>query len=755
MMEKRDTNRRIILVSNRLPVTVLKGPEGLDYRPSPGGLATGLDALRRELETVWVGWPGRVANEDRDAVGSVLAEKFRCHPVFLPERLVQKYYEGYSNRTIWPIFHSFSSYARFSETEWDAYRRANVLFAQKILEVYRPGDVVWIHDYQLMLLPKLLRDRSPTLSSGFFLHIPFPNFEIFRLMPQHREILTGLLGSDLIGFHTHDYAQSFLGTVRRLTGVDTTLGQLIVEDHFVQVDVFPMGIEFGKFNEATLDPGLRPEIEPIQASLRGSRTVFSVSRLDYTKGLPESMHAIEEFLMRYPEWHGKVRFLIVVVPSRENVDRYASLKREIDELSGRINGRFGTIGWQPVRYIYRSLSFGELIGLYSSADVALITPLRDGMNLIAKEYLASKRDGDGVLILSELAGASKELVEAITVNPHSREELTQAIHRALNMPLAEQQTRNRPMRERLEAHDIHHWVRQFLDRLASAREASEILAVKYLDAHSRHHLVGEYRSADTRLLILDYDGTLVPFARTPEAAVPDAHIMATLRRLSAPETNHVVILSGRDRHTLGAWLGDLDVTMVAEHGGWVRNRGSAEWQATGDPSINEWKKEIRPTLELFVSRIPGSNIEEKDYSLVWHYRGAEQESASAAARELLDNLSAMLANLNIQVLTGACTLEVRTTGIGKGVFYANHLGLPAPDFILAMGDDTTDEDLFAALPETAFSIKVGPRMSRARFNLRNVPEARALLDVLAGAHHHRHRVTPAHGADHGIISGRR
>lgn len=723
---------RILLVSNRLPVTIRRCGDSLEFRPSSGGVATGLRSLQGEYETRWIGWPGKVAAEDRKAVEERLTGEFRCHPVFLTERLAEKYYEGYSNRTVWPIFHSFSAYAKYAASEWEAYRKANALFAQKVMEVYRPGDVLWIHDYHLMLLPKLLREQAPGITMGFFLHIPFPHYDIFRQLPQHREILSSLLAFDLIGFHTHDYAQAFLGTVRRLLGHDNTLGQLVAGDHLVQVDVFPMGIDFARYEGLPADPALRGEIESVRRSLAGCRTVFSVSRLDYTKGVPESLRAVRAFLEAHRDWHGKVVFLLVVVPSRETVERYASLKREIDEMVGAINSAFGTLEWQPVRYIYRSLTPGELTGLYATADAALITPLRDGMNLIAKEYLASRRDDTGVLILSELAGASKELNEALTVNPNSLEEVSHAIHRALTMPPEEQVRRNRVMRERLRAHDLFHWVGQFFQRLREVRETSGLLAVRMLDARAREELLADYRAGSSRLLIFDYDGTLVPFADEADAAVPDEEILGILAGLTGQAENRVVILSGRDRHTLQRWLGHLDLTLVAEHGGWVRRRGAREWAATGDPSVDGWKKEIRPILDLFVSRIPGSSVEEKDYSLVWHYRRAEAESAGAAARELLDTLSSFLANLNIRVLPGSRSVEVRTSGIGKGLFYTNVLAAPDPGFILAMGDDWTDEDLFAVLPPSAYSIKVAPRLSRARFNIRSIPEARSLLAKMAG-----------------------
>jgi trehalose 6-phosphate synthase/phosphatase len=722
---------KVIIVSNRLPVTIRKGEAGLEYQPSTGGLATGLSSLQDEFETAWIGWPGAVSDEDREQVETRLASEFKCHPVFIPEQLVELYYEGYSNRTVWPIFHSFSSYAKYSASEWEAYKEANALFGKKILEVYKAGDILWIHDYHLMLLPKYLRDHVRNVTMGFFLHIPFPHFDMFRLLPQHREILESLLTFDLIGFHTHDYAQAFLGNVRRLLGYDHTLGQLLVGDHMVQVDVFPMGIDFEKYNSAPRDPALEPEIASIRNSLSDKKSVFSVSRLDYTKGIPESLAAIKEFFERHPEWHENVVFILVVVPSRENVEQYASLKREIDELVGRINSSFGTLEWQPIRYIYRSLTFGELVGLYANADVALVTPVRDGMNLIAKEYLAVKGEGAGALVLGEMAGAAKELLEAIIVNPNSKEEIANAVHNALTMSPEEQQRRNRIMQERLKTNDLYHWVRQFFIRLKEVQDISNILAVKLLDAAHRQQLVADYSRADSRLLLLDYDGTLVPFADEPGGAIPDDQILAILQTLSSQEKNRIVILSGRDRQTLTLWLGHLNITLVAEHGGWIRQAGSSDWVPAITPGLDAWKKDIRPILELFVGRIPGSLIEEKDFSLVWHYRKADTESASVAAREMLDTLSNFSANLPIQVLPGNKTVEIRTMGISKGIFYTQFARGSEAAFTLAMGDDWTDEDLFAVLPETAYSIKVAPRISKARFNLKSVRDARGLLENLA------------------------
>ncbi|MEX1276939.1 MAG: bifunctional alpha,alpha-trehalose-phosphate synthase (UDP-forming)/trehalose-phosphatase [Bacteroidota bacterium] len=730
--------KRILIVSNRLPVSIQYGGHGPEVTASSGGLVTGLLSLQSEFGMEWIGWPGVVAKADRPVIERTLKEEYGFHPVFMSEHTSERYYEGFSNRSIWPTFHSLPSYAKFLLPEWEAYKKANRLFAEKVLELYQPGDTIWIHDYHLLLLSQQLRERIPDATIGFFLHIPFPHYDIFRLMPQHREILESMLALDLIGFHTHDYAQAFLGCVRRILGRDNTLGQIMVGNRIVQVDVFPMGIDFQKYSTAVRDPILEGEIGKIRRRMGSRKTVFKVSRLDYTKGVPESLRAIRTFFRRYPPWHEKIVFVLVVVPSRERVERYAALKREIDELVGNINSEFGTLDWTPIRYIYRSLTFGELVGLYQSADIALVTPLRDGMNLIAKEYLAVKEDNTGVLILSELAGAAKELVEAIQVNPNSDEEICEALNVAVSMPIEEQQRRNRPMRQRLETHDIHQWTQQFFTRLRDIRETTRNLEVKQLDDPTKKRIQSEFMKATTRLILLDYDGTLVPFAGEPHLATPDNELVATLKHLSVLPDTTTVILSGRDKDSLDAWFNTTGAILVAEHGGWVKRSPSEEWEPTIAPSSDSWKKEIRPILDLHVDRIPGSFVEEKNFSLVWHYRKAESESASFAARELLDMLSNLTTNLDIHILPGNKTIEVRTTGISKGAFYLRFFATVQFPFIIAAGDDWTDEDLFAVLPPEAYSIKVGLQMSKARYNVPAYQDIRSLLHELTEAAHARH-----------------
>ncbi|MCZ6777269.1 MAG: bifunctional alpha,alpha-trehalose-phosphate synthase (UDP-forming)/trehalose-phosphatase [Ignavibacteria bacterium] len=735
MEEGKKTLKRLLLVSNRLLVTFKKLDGGFEFVPSSGGLATALRSFHTERGTISFGWPGSVPQENQEAVEAKLCSEHNCYPVFISERLLEQYYEGFSNGTLWPLLHSFPPYATYSASDWDAYKEVNAKFCERIMEVARNDDTIWIHDYHLMMLPKFLRERLPRVSIGFFLHIPFPHYEILRLLPQHKEIIESLLCADLVGFHTHDSAQALLGSVRRLLGYDNTLGQLTVGERAVQVDVFPMGIDFERYSSAAETAEVQREMTYIRSNMGSGKLVFSVSRLDYTKGIPQSLDAIDEFFRRYPAWRGEIVFVLLIIPSREGVERYASLKREVDEIVGRIVSTYGTMKWTPIRYIYRNLEFPELVALFATSDIALITPLRDGMNLVSKEYLATRNDGKGVLILSEMAGAAKELLEAVIVNPNSKEEIADALARALSMDDEDKIHRNTVMRQRLKTHGVKQWVEAFLGRLDEVINRSKELSVKMLDSGVQGKLFEEYAAAHDRLVMLDYDGTLVPFAGQPELARPDTELLQCLQNLAAPKRNRVVIISGRERGALTEWLGSLNILLVAEHGGWMRDEGSRLWKPTLSGVQGSWKQQVRPTLDLYANRIPGSFVEEKDFSLVWHYRKAETESASFAGKELLDTLTHLSANLGIRVLPGDKAIEIRTMDINKGMFYKQYLASSKSQFILAAGDDWTDEDLFAVLPPSAYSIKVGLKVSKARFNVTSTRELRTLLNRLESVDH--------------------
>ena len=719
----------MILVSNRLPVTVSHRKGQLAFERSAGGLAVGLQAFYREQKARWVGWPGDIPDADRRRVARRLAAEYGCYPVFLPRERARRYYAGFSNRTLWPLFHSFPMYARYDEADWDAYRRVNEQFADRVAALMEPDETVWIHDYHLMLVPQFLREKKPDAKVGFFLHIPFPPYNDLRQLPSCRAVVEALLGSDLVGFHTFDDAQAFLGGVRRLLGLDNELGQLVVGHRVVQVDVFPMGVDFARIAKAIEGEGMAERVARLRESLGGAKLVFSHSRLDYTKGIPQALRGVATLLEASPEWRGRFVYQLVVVPSREIVERYAEEKREIDRLCGEINSRYGTFDWTPIRYMYRYLDFEELVALYRSADVALITPLRDGMNLVAKEYLAAKDDLHGALVLSEMAGAAKELHEALIVNPNSATEIADALRHALDMPEDEQVRRNRLMRSRLQQYDVQRWASHFLERLEESVALSHSLAVRILSRADLEGVVADYRKARRRLLLLDYDGTLAPFAPEPAQAVPSERTLGLLRYLCKSERNRVVLISGRAKEDLGQWFTGIEMTLVAENGAWFRLPGQEVWEPTMPLDVR-WKERVRPILQRFVNRIPGSSIEEKDTALVWHYRRVDLNTGSLAARELIDTLTNLTANLELVVFIGNRVVEVRSSKVSKGTFFQTRLAQEGWDFILAMGDDWSDETLFNALPAGSNSVRIGLSASTARFNVETGEDALRVLERL-------------------------
>jgi trehalose 6-phosphate synthase/phosphatase len=737
-------NHRLIIASNRLPFSVKERDGRLQFSESTGGLVTGLASYLAAVgkdpdapaEYVWVGWPGSTVPETlRSMLRERASREYHSVPVYLSSEEMDAFYLGFCNKTIWPLFHYFPSLAVYKEEFWETYVDVNRRFCDAVAEIAREGDLIWVHDYHLMLLPGMLKERLPSAQVGFFLHIPFPSYEVFRLLPGQwrKEILSGILGADLVGFHTFDYTQHFLQSVLRILGHENYLGSLALPQRIVKVETFPMGIDFDHFVRATEHQDTLKEQEEIRHALDGKRVVLSVDRLDYTKGILNRLQGFESLLTMHPHYRGKVVLLMVVVPSRAMVDRYEDMKRQIEESVGKINGLFGTVGWTPVIYQYRYLSLHPLTALYALSDVALVTPLRDGMNLVAKEYLATRTGEDGALILSEMAGAAKELGEAITINPNNRLEIASALREALEMPQEEQRRRMQIMRGRLKRYTVRRWARDFTEQLARTRIAQESYLAKLLSSSSRTQLLDQYVHAGQRLLFLDYDGTLMPFSRQPSLASPSKELLNLLMGLARQRGNTVVVISGRDRGTLGEWLGYLPVHLVAEHGMWQKEAGK-EWRML-KTQPTEWKERLRPILELYADRLPGAIVEEKDFSLVWHYRAADPEQSQLLVRELRDHLVTFTANIDLQVLQGSKVVEVRNSGINKGVAAQEWLGRQGYDFILAAGDDWTDEDLFAVLPGSAWSLKVGMASTRARFNLRESRDMYRLLDSLLRREH--------------------
>lgn len=730
-MSKKD----FLIVSNRLPVSISKVDGELHFSPSSGGLATAMSSLDSggKNKQLWIGWPGISTDEltatEQKTITKRLLE-YNCVPVFLSTDQIKNFYEGYANDTLWPLFHYFESYTQYNDAYWSAYKEVNTLFKKAVIAHATDQATVWIHDYHLMLLPKMLRKALPESSIGFFLHIPFPSFEIFRLSPNRRDLLEGLLGSDLVGFHTYSYARHFMSSVLRTLGYENSGGTIMVGDRAVVADAFPIGIDYQKFSEATHDAATEKEMAILKEHYDDQRIILSVDRLDYTKGIPNRLRAFEEFLEKNPKYHKKVCLVIIAVPSRTEVQTYRDLRDSIEQTVSRINGMYATVDWSPISYQFKNIPFEQLVALYRRADVALITPLRDGMNLVAKEYIACKQNAPGVLILSELAGAADELQEALRINPKDTASMVSALEMALEMPAAQQKERIQAMQRRISHYTVQRWAHDFIEQLGLTKQLQRGRGNKMISASETKKIIQDFKTAKRRVIFLDYDGTLKDFVNSPDPAfaAPSVSLKNLLGKISKQPNTELCIISGRTRDALETWFGSLPITLVAEHGSWVKQHG--EW-AQGLFSFQEYKEKLLPILGRYAERTPGARIEEKNFALVWHYRSVPPELAYARNASLRHELNGVLTGTEVGIFNGHKIIEVKPRAIRKSNIVVEILDSGEyPDFILCAGDDYTDEDMFEALPETAYTIKVGLRETHARLQVSSVEKLRDILNDL-------------------------
>lgn len=725
---------KTIIISNRLPLQIKLNNDILEVKPSVGGLATGLKSVHEEGNSLWIGWSGLTEEELNDKQSKevkALVKKEKCDTVSLNQNDLENFYYGFSNRTLWPLFHYFMEYTEFENDYWESYKTVNQKFADVALEHIEDGDTVWVHDYQLLLLPKLIKDKKPNTTIGFFLHIPYPSYEIFRTFPWREELLHGMLGADLIGFHTYDYERHFLSSVKRILRLEVNFNEVTYHDRIVKVDSFPMGIDYDKFYNSAIKQKkeekseLQKRLDDHIQSSTDARMILSIDRMDYTKGIPNRIRAFEYFLTKYPEYKEKVRLIMLAVPSRSNVPQYQRLKRETDELVGRINGQFATVSWTPIWYFYRSLPFENLIDLYTSSHVAMITPIRDGMNLVAKEYVATRIEQDGVLLLSEMAGASKEMNEAMLINPNNFEQIADTLKYALEMPIEEQKSRMKILQKRLKRYTVEKWAEEFMKSLHATKNLGAVIVAKRLNDSIQSDMISEFKNSKRRLFLLDYDGTLATFKDNPKDASPDEQLYELLDKLQSNNKNDVVIISGRDRETFTKWFGHKAYKLITDHGVWLKVPNQ-EWEAL-ERLKNDWMDNIKPILETFVDRTPGTFIETKKYSLAWHYRKADPELAQIRTIEIDTVLTSLTSNNDLSVLKGNKVIEIKSSSVNKGRASSRVLNQIDYDFMFCIGDDWTDEYMFQELPETAYTVKVGFKKTSAKYYVKNTEEVRNVL----------------------------
>eukprot|EP00624_Nannochloropsis_granulata_P007881 evm.model.NODE_9905_length_21420_cov_21.470634.3 len=719
---------RVIIVANRLPVSGGRDEKTgeWDFRMSSGGLVTALKGSREELNALWIGWLGQeIPEEDRPQVREKLLREYNAVPVFLSDEMVNKYYNGFSNDVLWPLFHymplpiyqtEVGSDKRFDTGLWSAYREANVLFADAVAEILLETDYVWVHDYHLMWLPLELRQRFKHANIGWFLHTPFPSSEIYRILPVRKQLLEALLAADLLGFHTYDYARHFLSACGRVLEVDTTPRGLEYANHFTSLGVFPIGIDPEHITNILKRPTVHARIAELTETFGGRKVLLGVDRLDYIKGMPHKLLALELFLTRHPEWRGKVTLIQVGVPSRTEVPEYQRLSERVNELVGRINGTFGNLEYAPVHYINQSITQEELVAIYNIADVCLVTSLRDGMNLVSYEFVAAQqempgihlKDGPGVLVLSEFAGSAQSLSGAIRINPWNTEEVCHAIQQALSLSRAEREIRQLKLSRYVSVNTASSWAKSFVTELrtmcANKPNLSKLPRLPFDVARAA------YERAKNRLIVADYDGTLTQLQSVPQLATPSPYITNLLDSLSKDPRNTVVIVSGREKRFMDTWLGKLKMALAAEYGFYYRMPDEEAWQTMVPEVDTSWRDIVRPILEYFTERTPGTYIEKKESSLTWHYRDADPNFGSWQAKDMQIQLEDVLSNLPLEIIQGNRMVEVRHQGASKGMVVESVLrhmadpsregkkGADGPvDFIFCVGDDRTDEDMFQVL----------------------------------------------------------
>lgn len=725
---------QVVIVSNRLPVSVKKVDGKLVFSSSLGGLATGLSSfVKKGSSNVWIGWPGIPSDgltpADKEKIVAELA-KHNYIPVFLSRNQIDNFYNGYSNSVLWPLFHSLPLKHREDEQMdkwWGAYQSVNRKFSEVTMSYINRSTQVWVHDYQLLLMPEMLRREHAQANIGFFLHIPFPGPRQLAKADQDVRLLKGMLGANLIGFHTPSYVNDFFKCLQSKDIGKVDDHNVIYDGHTIRVAEFPMGIDYEKFAEANKSKDVKAIVRSYRQKYRNLQIIASVDRLDPSKGLLERLKAYKQYLQTYPKSRRKVVFVMVAAPSRTDIDVYKKLGQKLDKLSREINEEFGTARWQPVDYINVPVSFENVTALFQIADVAFIAPLKDGMNLTAKEFVASNKHG--VLILSETAGAAEELRDALIVNPRKPETLVDALNQALNMDKSELNLRLARMRKYLSTYTVQNWAKTFVDTLQQPLPGTPNIPYTFtLTEKRRKKLMDEYESSKKRLLLLDYDGSLVPFNDDYKKSHPSASLQKLIGSLAKEDANDVVLISGRSSTDLEKWFGNLPVNLVAEHGAGLKVRGK-DWQALEEVN-SDWKELLLPSLEKYAALTPGAEVEIKPHSLAWHYRSASAYNAQKYTVIIKRALKPILKKYKLEMMQGNKVLEIKNPVISKGSAAKRWID-DGYDFIFAVGDDVTDEELFTVLPATSNSLKVGKGLTRARYRVRSYKDVLQLLRQMA------------------------
>lgn len=755
----RSSRQRLLVVANRLPVSaVRRGEDSWSLEMSSGGLVTALLGVKG-FEARWIGWAGvNVPDEiGQRALTDALAQK-KCIPVFLDEEIVHQYYNGYCNNILWPLFHYLGlpqedrlATTRSFQSQFFAYQKANQMFADVVNKHYEEGDVVWCHDYHLMFLPKCLKEYNSQMKVGWFLHTPFPSSEIHRTLPSRSELLRAVLAADLVGFHTYDYARHFVSACTRILGLEGTPEGVEDQGRLTRVAAFPIGIDADRFIRALDTQPVQDHIKELKERFAGRKVMLGVDRLDMIKGIPQKILAFEKFLEENSNWHDKVVLLQIAVPTRTDVPEYQKLTSQVHEIVGRINGRFGTLTAVPIHHLDRSLDFHKLCALYAVTDVALVTSLRDGMNLVSYEFVACQDSKKGVLILSEFAGAAQSLgAGAILVNPWNITEVAVSIAQALNMPAEEREKRHRHNYAHVTTHTAQEWAEMFVSELNDTVVEAQLRTKQVPPLLPVQDAIGRYLLSNNRLLILGFNATLTEPVDTPgrrgdQIKEMDLKLHPELKEpltaLCGDSRTTVVVLSGSDRIVLDDNFAEYNMWLAAENGMFLRLT-KGDWMTTMPEHLNmEWVDSVKHVFEYFTERTPRSHFEHRETSLVWNYKYADVEFGRLQARDMLQHLwTGPISNASVDVVQGSRSVEVRAVGVTKGAAIDRILGeivhsksMTTPiDYVLCIGHFLgKDEDVYTFFEPELPSDALGIPRTKATDGLKSPGEKRSSLKLQA------------------------
>lgn len=719
-------HERWIIVSNRLPFQYDAQTNSLIL--SSGGLVTAITGMHSHAERLWV---GAVLTPELEqwAQGSVTdAAAFSYEPVPVTVEDYDRYYNGFCNDVLWPLFHYQSERVQFRHDDWKTYQMVNRHFAEHINRIARPGDLIWIHDFQLCLVPQYLKELNPNLVIGWFLHVPFPSSELYVELPVREEILNGILSADLVGFQDYAYVRHFCTSVQRCFGIETSLFAIQYRDRQVNIGVFPVSIDYQHFHNAAK----KPEVAKLAAEYHSVDFLFlGVDRLDYTKGIDLKLRAFEHLLKDHPEYHGKVAMVQVAIPTRQDVEEYVKLRLDIEHLVSEINGLYATPAWTPILYLFHPVTFDELMSLYRAADGLVVTSKRDGMNLVALEYVATQSlDNPGVVLISEFAGAHSLLSGAVSINPRDIEGTSKKMLAAMQLPTTERYAACEKMQAYLSQYTATDWGELFIEKLkqVAITEQQRSITILHHPQDFLNNYIKQYINQKI-LLLFDYDGTLVQICQHPQDAVLSSEMKHALEALAENPSIEIVVISGRDQYFLAEQLSGLDVYMAAEHGALFYDK--EKWHTLVMSDQNVWYQSTQQIMAHYAQLVPESFIEHKDFCLSWHYRKSPHAFARQQALKLYEELENGLSQLPARLIHGKKVIEVCAMEANKGVF--THWFLeryPQFQYGIAVGDDRTDEDIFMELQNTAFAtIKVGPGQTMAKYRL---PNQSAIILLVSG-----------------------